>query len=216
MQWFQQVTGRQGGIWIRQVEHGVLRVVSLAFSLGSAHAIRWFFSPLDQVDQFEPVITWVVAIGFGVLGYFVSRGLAHRIMNREQIWAYVPICLVVEFVEMFCNYALAAAVIANATWLHSVPEAQRSVLTFMTYVALSIIPLVSLLLAVVDVDLDRSKQVGGRMSPKVQPRWGNGQPQTVGSYPSGYAGQTGYTNASGKPRAGESNNSVPLGVMPVP
>jgi hypothetical protein len=155
------------GVWVRRFEHLVLRVVSLAFSLASAHAIRWFFAPLDKVDVLQPAITWTVAIGFGVLGYFVSRGLAHRLMNRERIRAYAPICLVVELVEIFCNYALAAAVIQRATWLAAVPGTQRMVLTGFTYVVLSIIPLVSLLLAVVDMDLERSKHAGygGASSP---------------------------------------------------
>src|SRR5579859_7762181 len=133
--------------WVRRAENGVLRIVSVGFSLASAHAIRWFFAPLDGVDRFQPIITWVIAVGFGVLGYFVSRGLAHRLMNRERIRAYLPICLVVEVVEIFCNYALAAAVIQHATWLAQVPGVQRNFLTAMTYVVLSIIPLVSLMLA---------------------------------------------------------------------
>src|SRR5438105_4092802 len=145
------------GTWVRRFEHLVLRLVALAFSLASAHAIRWFFAPLDGVDSMQPAITWTVAIGFGVLGYFVSRGLAHRMMNKERIRAYLPICLVVELVEIFCNYALAAAVIERARWLEATPRTQHTVLTFLTYVVLSIIPLVSLLLAVVDMDLERSK-----------------------------------------------------------
>lgn len=159
MQLFRGLQGQQ--VWVRRVEHLVLRLVSLAFSLASAHAIRWFFAPLDGVDVLQPVITWMIAIGFGVLGYFVSRGLALRLMNKERIWAYVPICLVVELVEVFCNYALAAAVIQHATWLHAVPVVQRTVLTGLTYLVLAIIPLVSVLLAVVDMDLERSKHGAG-------------------------------------------------------
>jgi hypothetical protein len=147
-------------VWVRKVEHIVLRVVSLGFSLASAHAIRWFFAPLDGIDRLQPVITWTVAIGFGVLGYIVSRGVAHRLMNKERIRAYAPICAVVEIVEIFCNYALAAAVIQRATWLQVIPANQRAVLTAFTYLVLSIIPLVSLLLAVVDMDLERSKRAG--------------------------------------------------------
>src|SRR5256714_15279751 len=134
-------------VLVRRVEHLVLRLVSLAFSLASAHAIRWFFAPLDGVDVLQPAITWMIAIGFGVLGYCVSRGLAHRLMNKERIRAYAPICLVVELVEIFCNYALAAAVVQRATWLYAVPFTQRAALTALTYVVLAIIPLVSLLLA---------------------------------------------------------------------
>jgi len=156
--------------WVRRAEHGVLRIVSLGFSLASAHAIRWFFAPLDGVDRFQPIITWVIAVGFGVLGYFVSRGLAHRLMNKETIWAYAPICVVVEFVEIFCNYALAAAVIEHASWLEAVPIVQRAALTILTYVALSIIPLVSVLLAVVDMDLERKKGLPGGPERAVAPQ----------------------------------------------
>jgi hypothetical protein len=157
----QMIQGFRGQeVWVRKVEHIVLRVVSLGFSLASAHAIRWFFAPLDDIDRLQPVITWTVAIGFGVLGYIVSRGVAHRLMNKERIRAYAPICAVVEIVEIFCNYALAAAVIQRATWLQVIPANQRAVLTAFTYLVLSIIPLVSLLLAVVDMDLERSKRVG--------------------------------------------------------
>src|SRR5438876_2652391 len=152
----QTVRGQE--VWVRKVEHIVLRVVSLGFSLASAHAIRWFFAPLDGIDTLQPIITWTVAIGFGVLGYIVSRGLAHRLMNKERIRAYAPICAVVEIVEIFCNYALAAAVIQRATWLQVIPTNQRAVLTAFTYLVLSIIPLVSLLLAVVDMDMERSKR----------------------------------------------------------
>jgi hypothetical protein len=86
--------------------------------------------------------------------------VAHRLMNKERIRAYAPICAVVEIVEIFCNYALAAAVIQRATWLQVIPANQRAVLTAFTFLVLSIIPLVSLLLAVVDMDLERSKRAG--------------------------------------------------------
>jgi hypothetical protein len=86
MHFFQQAVGGEQ-VWVRRVEHLVLRLVSLGFSLASAHAIRWFFAPLDGVDALQPAITWTIAIGFGVLGYFVSRGLALRLMNRERIRA---------------------------------------------------------------------------------------------------------------------------------
>jgi hypothetical protein len=158
VQFVHTMRGQQ--IWVRKVEHLVLRVVSLGFSLASAHAIRWFFAPLDGVDALQPAITWTVAAGFGILGYIVSRGLTHRLMNKERIRAYAPICAVVEIVEIFCNYALAAAVIQRASWLRVIPTDQRAVLTGFTYLVLSIIPLVSLLLAVVDMDLERSKHQG--------------------------------------------------------
>lgn len=155
------LTGLGSGSWILTAEHTILRLVSLAFSLASAYAIRVFFEPLDAADPGEKVITWIVAAGFGVLGYVVSRGLVHRMMQKESIWAYAPICFLVELVDISCNYVLAASVVREAWWLNAVPENQRGVLTVITYVVLSAIPLVSLFLAVVDMDLERSKGVGG-------------------------------------------------------
>lgn len=164
-------SGMASGSWVRSAEHTILRLVSLAFSLASAYAIRVFFAPLDAADVGEKYITWVIAAGFGVLGYVVSRGLVHRMMQKERIWAYAPICFLVELVDISCNYVLAASVVREAWWLNAVPENQRGVLTAITYVVLSAIPLVSLFLAVVDMDLERSKQGGAPIGkPLVMPR----------------------------------------------
>src|SRR5437764_12838521 len=212
MQVFHAMKGHQ--VWVRRVEHVVLRLVSLAFSLASAHAIRWFFAPLDGVDVLQPAITWMIAIGFGVLGYCVSRGLAHRLMNKERIRAYAPICLVVELVEIFCNYALAAAVIQRARWLSATPPAQHATLTMLTYVVLSIIPLVSMLLAVVDMDLERQKHGAGSPVKQVQPRWAgsmngsNGAPAYTPAAPT-YA--QGYQVVQGKAPAPAPRVPVPSG-----
>src|SRR5438034_1319194 len=69
-----------------------------------------------------------------------------RAMKGQQVW--------VRRVEH---------VVLRATWLNAVPFTQRAALTTLTYVVLAIIPLVSLLLAVVDMDLERSK-LGGHGS----------------------------------------------------
>jgi hypothetical protein len=160
------------GSWVRVVEHGAVRVFSFAFSMASAYAIRLFFTPLDVADPGERVITWVIAVGFGGLGYIVSRGLVHRMMHKEPVWAYAPIVFLVELVEIACNYILAASVVHQAWWLNSVPANQQGFLTFITYVVLSAVPLVSIFLAVVDMDLDRSKTVNVAMvrKPVVPPR----------------------------------------------
>ena len=143
--------------WVRRVEHTVLRCASFVFSVVSAHAILWFFSALNKVDHLQPFVTWGIALGFGVLGYFVSRGLAHRLMNRERIRAYIFICAVFELVEIVCNYAMATVAVQWINWLGVVPSAQRGFLTFLTYLVLSIIPVVTVMLAWVDMDLDRAK-----------------------------------------------------------
>ncbi len=186
--------------WVRRVEHVVLRVVSFGFSMASAYAIRLFFAPLDAVDRYERLITWVIALGFGVLGYVVSRGLVHRMMQGERIRAYAPICLVVVVVDIACNYALAAEAVHLAAWLEAVPVSQQGLLTTVTYIVLSVIPLVSLLLAVVDMDLERSKgerggayrpvaASGGARSQSATPRVNvNGTQAGASAYGRGYTG----------------------------
>ncbi len=81
-------------------------------------------------------------------------------MNKQRIRSYLPICIVVELVEIFCNYMMAAVMIQGATWLQATPPGQRAILTVLTYIVLSIIPMVGLLLAVVDMDLTISKNGG--------------------------------------------------------
>ncbi len=144
--------------WVRSIEHTVLRVVSFIFSVVSAHAILWYFGALDRMDQLQPWIKWGIAGGFALLGYFVSRGLAHRLLNKERIRVYVVICLVFELVEVVCNYAMAAVAVQWIVWLRLLPAPQHQLLTFLTYVVLSIVPLVTVGLAWVDMDLDRAKQ----------------------------------------------------------
>jgi len=195
------VQGR--GNWVRESEHIVLRLVSLAFSIGSAYAVRWFFEPLDAGDPIHYALWWVVAAGFGLLGFYLSRSLMHRMMSKEPIWAYAPIFLLVEFFEILCNYAKAVSAVAggNVSWVIHAPAGQQVAMIFLTYVGWSILPLVSPAMAVADMDMTRRRNgevvVGAKprsqapqpqglrasqltLSPQgqgqQQPRWG-GQPQ---------------------------------------
>jgi hypothetical protein len=156
------------GNWVRESEHIVLRFVSLAFSVGSAYAVRWFFEPLDTGDPIHYVLWWIVAIGFGLLGFYLSRSLTHRMMQKESVWAYVPLFLLVEFFEVLCNYAKAVSVVSmgNVSWVVHAPLGQQSIMMFLTYVGWSIIPLVSPMMAVADMDMTRRRN--GEVAPQPQ------------------------------------------------
>src|SRR5579864_8600005 len=89
--------------WVLAGEHFALRFGSFAFSMVSAHAILWFFNSLSMVqdsDPFQRYVPYVIAGGFGLLGYFVSRGLVYRMMRKERIRVYIAIVLLFEFVEI--------------------------------------------------------------------------------------------------------------------
>src|SRR6266705_3440132 len=106
--------------WVRQVEHAVLRVLSVVFSAVSAHAILWFYSSMDRVtdtsDPLQPFVKWGLSIGFSALGYFISRGLVHRLLNREPVRVYLFICAALELVEISANFAQAAVSIHAVDW----------------------------------------------------------------------------------------------------
>lgn len=178
--------------WVRESEHVVLRVVSLVFSVGSAYAVRWFFEPLDAGDPIHYILWWIVAVGFGLLGFYLSRSLTHRMMSKESVWAYVPLFLLVEFFEILCNYAKAVSVVSagSVAWVVHAPLGQQAAMTFLTYVGWSIIPLVSPMMAVADMDMTRRRlgespaapqrpvvqgpQLGGPGQRQALPRPGNG------------------------------------------
>src|SRR5438105_15884324 len=106
--------------WVRAGEHVALRVGSLLFSMVSAHAILWFYDSLAKVDNSDPLqryVPYVIAGGFGLLGYFVSRGLVYRMLRKERIRVYMFICVLFEFVEIVCNFAQAVSSVPNAHWL---------------------------------------------------------------------------------------------------
>jgi hypothetical protein len=136
----------------------VLGLASLVISLYSAHAIRWFFSPLDSIDLFEPVMTWMLAGAFGVMGYFITRGLAFRMMNKERVGGYVFICLLVEFVEIFCNVSEALVTMHSSNRFEGFSVGVQTVLMVVACVVWSCVPLLSIGLAVLDMDMEREKR----------------------------------------------------------
>lgn len=168
----QQAVSGQGS-WIQRLEHPVLRLVSFMFSIGSAYQFRWALEPLDSGDPVQQVINTGISVGLGVLGYFLSRGLTHRFMRKESVIGYVPIFLVVEFLEIFCNYSRATLAIQHTAWLSSVPVGQQEFYMICTYMMYCCIPLVGPCLAIIDMDLERRKL----------PQTQTGQPVVVGRPP---------------------------------
>src|SRR6266852_5355939 len=141
--------------WVRGGEHFALRVGSLLFSMVSAHAILWFYDSLAKVDNSDPIqiyVPYVIAGGFGLLGYFVSRGLVYRLMHKERIRVYFAISALFEFVAIVCNFAQAVSSVPKVGWLVEIGGVMHSVLLFLLYVAYSIVPVVTFVLAVVDMD----------------------------------------------------------------
>ncbi len=177
---------------IRRLERPMLQLVSLLFSFGSAHAIQWFLAPLDSTDPTQVYITNAISIGLGILGYFVTRGLAHRLMQKESVLGYIPLVLVVEFVEIYTNFAKAQVAVQDASWLQHALPSLASTNIVCTYLLYCVVPLVGPCLAVLDMDLERRMRQAAppaanngpgmrpvpNRGPQPAPR-PNGQPQPV-------------------------------------
>ena len=154
----------RGGNWVRQAEHGIVRIGSLALSVVSGHAVYWFFSAMNGVDAIEPYMTWVTAAAIGLLGYVILRALTHRLLHKEKVYVYIPLCFILMGVETVSNFMKAVVGVHNDHWLALCPHPLVLPMTYATYVVLSIMPAFTVFLAYVDMDLERAKQVVGLRS----------------------------------------------------
>jgi hypothetical protein len=160
--------------WVRRWEHPALSFFSLIFAAVSAHAILWFYSSMDGVqvsgaDFMQPLIKWGLAVAFTGFGYLTSRGLAHRLLRGERVGAYIFICLVLELVEVTTNFMYAAVAIQHIGWLHLFSGNFLVFLTAMIYLVMPIVPIVQVVLAWVDMDLQRQKEGDGAPSWAARP-----------------------------------------------
>src|SRR2546423_13021568 len=117
----------------------------------SAHAILWFYDSLAKVDNSDPIQTYVpyvIAGGFGLLGYSVSRGLVYRMMHKERIRVYIAISALFEFAEIVCNFAQAVRSVPKGMWLAHVHGALHGILLVLLYIAYPTGPVASFVLAV--------------------------------------------------------------------
>ena len=190
--------------WVRQWEHPALSFFSVVFSAVSAHAILWFYSSLDTVhmdgDFMQPFIKWGLALAFTGFGYLCSRGLAHRLLRHERVGVYFLICIVLEIVEVSTNFMYSAVAIHNVGWVQLFTGGLHDFLLALMYTVLPIVPLVTVVLAWVDMDLTRQKEGpapfasagvrAGPASPLVRTPLASAQPgaSRVAPYANGYTG----------------------------
>ncbi len=78
-------------------------------------------------------------------------------MHKERIRVYIAISALFEFVEIVCNFAQAVSSVPKVAWLAHVQGELHGILLVLLYVAYSIVPVVTFVLAVVDMDLEKAK-----------------------------------------------------------
>ncbi len=168
-----QVQKRAIGLWAwltLEGQHVIFRLVSLIFSAASALSIYWFFSAL-WTDLVGRVVTLAMTVGFVVLGYFLTRGIAYRLKNKQPIHSYSFVLLLYLVVEMSCNLAHGAVQYADVTWIHQLSGWQLGFFSQITEVIFSILPLFNIAMAWLDVDLMQEKGHLPAMGlPKGQPK----------------------------------------------
>ena len=208
-----QLLGHQN--WVRAGEHFALRVGSLLFSMVSAHAILWFYDSLAKVDNSDPIqayVPYVIAGGFGLLGYFVSRGLVYRLLHKERIRVYIAISALFEFVEIVCNFAQAVSSVPKVQWLLSVQGQLHAILLFLLYLAYSIVPVVTFVLAVVDMDLEKAKY--STLRPGAAVASGGYRPVAASALPLRANGVPNRQVSQPQPRAAANGNNAQVPASP--
>ena len=201
---WQRLTGKGYAPWVVEIGPAVLRLASLAFSLYSANAIRWVFSGLGVTDRIEAVMVWVIAGAFGITGFFITRGLAFRMMNKDRIRGYIFICILVELVEISCNLLEALVAMQHSSQFVGFSAQVHMALTVLVCVMWSSVPLISIGLAVLDMDMEREKR-GLVGQPKAGAAGGfgtlgmpAGQRSSMGQQPA-----VSYPSMPAAPRAGQ-------------
>src|SRR6266487_6383990 len=116
----------------------------------------------NWLRESEHVVLMVVSLVFSVGSAYQVRWFFEPLDSGDPIH-YV--LWWIEFFEVSCNYMKAVSVVSsgNVVWIMHAPVGQQGVIVFLTYVGWSILPLVSPLMAVVDMDMTRRRagEVGG-------------------------------------------------------
>jgi len=144
--------------FIHGMQHTVFRGVSIVFSSVSAVAIYWLFGGFGT-NLVRHYTALAMAVVCAVLGYFVSRGLAHRLMNKQRIRAYVFVMVLYEFVEVVANFGQAVADFPSFTWVQQLVGWEHMAFSILVPLVLSITPLFNVSLAYIDMDLMLEKGV---------------------------------------------------------
>jgi hypothetical protein len=167
--------------WVMRIDDVFFHVISLIFSGGSAYAIWQIFTLHHAGDIGASIKGGVLSVAFGMCGYFLSRYIAYRFMVGESVLLYVPVCLVVEFVEIYCNYVVGISDLGLDAFLQDIPADQHALLILLGRIVVSCIPAMTLFLAVAHMDLQKRRIEDANGQP-VQPN--------AASYGAGYAGNT--------------------------
>jgi hypothetical protein len=155
-----QLKGRQQH-WAQRVISIVSTVASVAFALGNAHSIYWFYSAMNQVDWVQPVVTGLFAVAFVLTSFVLSRALPYRLQQRRRglfdVVLFVVFCvaLLFEMVEVACCFAEAAYSVHFMTWITDggFTGILSNVLHVLPYLILPITPVLGISLGFLDVVL---------------------------------------------------------------
>jgi hypothetical protein len=155
--------------WLRKIESVVILVFSLLFAIGSGCTIGWYFSTLNAVTAYQPIVTIIVAVAFSGFGFVLSRSLAYRMQHSQPKGLILLAVLVYEVVEIGACFSEAADGIRYMTWITDggFTGLLFNVLSALPYVILSILPVFTVLCGQLDISLHIEKH--GQEAPSAQP-----------------------------------------------
>ncbi len=211
-------------VWGQRVENVFFHALSWGFSAVSAVAIWQIFVSRHAGDIGRAIEGGVLAACFAIAGYFLSRNIAYRWMAGEMVYSYIPVCLVVELVEIYCNYVVGVSYLDLTEFFQTIPVSQHDFLLAVGRIVVSCIPAMTLFLAVAQMDMERRKSHAGPVLKQSSQGTHASTVNGPSAYNQGYGPATTMqpwqASAPSSRRGGSGgsqNNGAPLpGIVPIP
>jgi hypothetical protein len=152
------------GRFINESQHTVFRIAAVVLSSWSALQVYAIFSSSEANPFVAHVMDVGATISIVAIGYFVLRGLAHRIKEGKPILSYVLLSFLYSIFEVMCNLGAFSSNQTGLTGLHLF-------LVSLAPFAKSMMPVFASVLAWVDVDLMAERGSLPVAQPKPSPSW---------------------------------------------
>ncbi len=151
------------GRFVHKSQHTVFRIAAVVLSSWSALQVYAVFSGAEASPMMAHALDWAATASIVAIGYFVLRGLAHRLKEGKPALSYILLSVLYSAFEVMCNLGSFTGQ-TGLTGLHLF-------LVSLAPFAKSMMPVFASVLAWVDVDLMAERGSLPAAHPKPSPSW---------------------------------------------
>jgi hypothetical protein len=147
---FQALRGDWFGRFVHSSQHAVFRLAALAITLWLSLSVYDVLAKYGDDGLHHP-FNIAATVAIATIGYFVLRGMAHRIKEKKPLAFYIALSVLYVVFEMLCNLDVSFS-------LHQFQTEKWMVAIHLVFVAISpfivcVLSLFTLVLALLDADL---------------------------------------------------------------